>query len=428
MKRLEESELIYGRMMRVDEPHLVERYNQALTGFGLKPVAPESFCIDMVGYSPEVANLLDDKSYLDPNGVNRRFIILSPQQLSLPVVNSAFSNTGRLMHDFFDANARVINALTVKDVVYGEIDDPIAQARDIEDLLAIEQVEFKVFTGVDLSGQAVELRSLVDRLMKEPNAWRDDAMLHRMVDLSKRTGDIRANALVPEEVVFRHNTFWSSHFGGVYVFLDDDGTTVIGDPEAPGFRRSRPWQVAYIDANDGERIYEFLIESGRVELPRSGWLARSGYVEHRIAMLLVRLAFHANDDAEPDAYDTRWQRNFIAKNQKLVDREGTYKFLRWAQRAVAEFEDFDLREIDTRGRFLLSRGKPDHPDAWLVNRLISDRLPFDFLSRYVFNKPAFYKDYETFGDDQREYVVDVIAKTYLRNKRGLRERLYGFPD
>ncbi|MEM1316916.1 MAG: DUF6638 family protein, partial [Pseudomonadota bacterium] len=126
--------------------------------------------------------------------------------------------------------------------------------------------------------------------------------------------------------------------------------------------------------------------------------------------------------------DTRWQRNFIAKNQKLVDREGTYKFLRWAQRAVAEFEDFDLREIDTRGRFLLSRGKPDHPDAWLVNRLISDRLPFDFLSRYVFNKPAFYNDYETFGDDQREYVVDVIAKTYLRNKRGLRERLYGFPD
>ena len=47
-------------------------------------------------------------------------------------------------------------------------------------------------------------------------------------------------------------------------------------------------------------------------------------------------------------------------------------------------------------RFLIVRAKPDHPDAWLTNRLISDFVPSDFVSKYVFNKQAFYKDYESY--------------------------------
>ena len=45
-------------------------------------------------------------------------------------------------------------------------------------------------------------------------------------------------------------------------------------------------------------------------------------------------------------------------------------------------------------RFLVVRAKPDHPDAWLTNRLISDFVPSDFVSRYIFNKQGFYRDYE----------------------------------
>ena len=35
MKRLLDNELIYGRLLAVDEPHLIERYNKALDAFGL---------------------------------------------------------------------------------------------------------------------------------------------------------------------------------------------------------------------------------------------------------------------------------------------------------------------------------------------------------------------------------------------------------
>ena len=49
MKRLLENELIFGNLLTVDEPHLIERYNKALKGFGLKAITLEQFSIDMTG-------------------------------------------------------------------------------------------------------------------------------------------------------------------------------------------------------------------------------------------------------------------------------------------------------------------------------------------------------------------------------------------
>lgn len=428
MKLLEESELIYGRMLRISEPHLIERYNVALKGLGVKPTKLKSFRIDMTGFSPEVAKELKDLQYLDPHKINRRFILLSPEQQFLPVVNTAFSNTGRLMHEFFESNARVINALTIKDVVYGEIEDSVSHANDIEDLLSIEQVTFKVFTGTNLSDSAMKLRGMIDRVKKEPNAWQDDALLNEMVELAKSCGDIRNNSLVPTETVFRHNTFWSSHFGGVYVFIDPDQTTVIGDSSAPGFRRSRPWQVSYLDKDDAESVYRFLVDTGRIELPRGSWIERSGWLDLRQETLITLMAHHSEPGKKHDPLDRRWVKSWVSRNDELVEDEGTLPFIFWAKEELSNWSSIDLGEMDARGRFILSRAKPVHPDQWLVNRLISDYVPFDFVSRYIFNKPAFYEDYQKWGGHLREHVVETLTETYLSDKAGLRKRVYGILD
>ena len=157
---LRDNELIYGRLLPVSEPHLIERYNKALIAFGLKPTKLTSFDIDRTGFSPQIAEELGDYQYLDPNEVNRRFIILTPDQIDLPVVHTAFSNTGQLVYEFFSKNSRAIDALTIKDVIYGEIEDSVAKVEDIEDLLSINQVEFRVLSAEDVLGKATELATL----------------------------------------------------------------------------------------------------------------------------------------------------------------------------------------------------------------------------------------------------------------------------
>ncbi len=424
MQRLIENKLIFGQLWPVTEPHLVERYNQALTGLGLKRVDLKSFNIDMAGYSPEVAAALGDEQYLDPGEVNRRFIILTPEQIDLPVVNTAFSNTEDLLYQFFEKNRREIFALTIKDVLYGEIEDNVFEVRDIEDLLSIEQVEFRLSTGSDLLGKTADLQLLIERLMKEPDAWQDDNLLSRMVDYARITGDIRENALLPHQVVFRQSTFWTSHFGGVYIFNDADQITVICDSSARGFRKSRPWQVSYIDRDDHARVYAFLAETGRIDPPRGSWIERSGLLGERAAMLVVWRAMQADPDLDLSHADARWAATWAARHPAVADRDGWLTLLNGIERQVSNWSNIDMRDLGPQERFLVSRANPEHADFFLVNRLISEYLPFDYMTRFVFNKPGFYRDYGDWPENYRDHVVNRIRDNYLADKKALRRRLY----
>ena len=424
---LRDNDLIYGRLLTVDEPHLIERYNKAMTAFGLKPTKLKSFQIDRTGFSPEIAEECG-ADYLDPNEVNRRFIILTPAQIGLPVVHTAFSNTSQLMFEFMTKNQRAIDALTIKDVIYGEIEDSVSKVEDIEDLLSINQVEFKVLSAEDVLGKAAELGKMVDRLKQEPDAWRDDAMLKRMVELAKVCGDIRENALVPDQVIFRHNAYWTSHFGGLYVFIDPDVTTVISDPAAPGFRRSRPWQVSYLSIRDADAVFRFLSSTGRIELPRASWIEQSGYLEHRAEMVVRGLIRDAEPDRNLSDVDKIWLQTWIHGHADLIAKDGNFPFLNAAKREINQFGQLRIEDIAPQQRFLVVRARPDHPDAWLTNRLISDFVPSDFVSRYIFNKQGFYRDYEGFSQAWRSHVVDVLKTTYLKDKAGFRARLYGLTD
>ena len=428
MKRLLEAELIYGRLMTVNEPHLIGRYNKALKGFGLPETKLTEFDIDMTGFSPQVAAELGDRDYLDPNRVNRRFIILTPGQVSLPVVHTSFSNTAGLMHEFFSANARTINAITIKDALYGEIEDSVATVDHIVDLLSINEVNFKVYSAEDILGKAGELRQLADKLQTQPDAWRDDTLLNRMVELSKVTGDIRQNTLVPDQLVFRHDSFWADHFGGVYVFNDDRNTTVICRPDVPGFRKARPWQVSYIDIEDYVQIYGFLAKTRRLELPAASWIRDSGLLQHRMEMSLLSMASQGDPNFDPAKADLVYLQTWAHMNAKMVADEGTYPFLNEMLRQITANGQIRMPDVAPRFRFLLVRANTSHPDHWLVNRLISQMQPFDFVSRFLFDKQGFYEAYEKMPDKFQEEVVKTLQDTYLADKVGFRRRLYGITE
>ncbi|MDF1609752.1 hypothetical protein PZ897_16310 [Hoeflea sp. YIM 152468] len=425
MKRLVDNELIFGRLLAIDQPHLIARYNKALKAFGLPQTARAAFRIDMTGFSPEIAEDLGDIQYLDPNGVNRRFVILTPEQENLPVVHTQFSNTAGLMHEFFDGNRRAVHAVTIKDALFGEIEDPIEVVTGVEDLLSIDEVRFRVMSAENMLGKAAELRALIDRLQTSKNGWRDDDLLNRMVELSRETGDIRQNALVPDKLVFSQKSYWANHFGGVFIFRDERTTTVICDSHAPGFKRSRPWEVSYIDIADRTRIFDYLSKSGRLQLPRASWVEPSGFFAHRAEMAVDDLIRRVDPAVDLAGTDRVWLQTWMHRNAALIAEEGVYPFLQEAMREVASTGQIKMSEIRADRRLLLCRAVPDHPDQWLINRLLARLAPFDFLSRFVFDKQGFYTAYEDYSESYRAHVVDVLGTTYLNNKAALRSRLYG---
>ena len=272
------------------------------------------------------------------------------------------------------------------------------------------------------------MRQLIERLKSEADAWRVYDMLNRMVELVQLTGDIRQNALVPDQLVFRHEAFWANHFGGVYIFNDGKTTTVICDPSAPGFRRSRPLQVSYISSAEPERIFEFLTRTNRIELPRASWVEGSGLFAHRADMILRNLIRQADPNADLDKADAIWIQTWLHRNADLVARDGTYPFLMEMIRTVSATGEIRMTGIPAERRFLLVRALPDHPDQWLTNRLISQMIPADFVSRFVFDKQGFYVAYENYSEAFRNHVVSTLTNTYLRDKKTFRKRLYGIGE
>ncbi|MEL7429670.1 MAG: DUF6638 family protein [Pseudomonadota bacterium] len=416
------------QLMTINEPHLIERYGRALSAFGLNMPKLDSFRIDMIGFSPEIAAALKNDDYLDPKRVNRRFIILSPDQAHLSLVHASFSNTRDLMLEFFERNKRVLFALTIKDVIFGEIEDNVYEVDDIDDLLSIEQVEFKIGTHENLTEKTAALKLRIDRLMKEPDAWRDDDLLEEMVELAQATGDIRENQLLPEEVVFRHKTFWASHFGGTYIFNDDDMITVICDPSARGFRRSRPWQVGYLDINDHRRVFKFLADSDRLQPPLGSWIERSNLLKVRRFLAAAWLAEQKGDALPSSLEDRGWYERWTRENTRLVRDSNFIPLIDWAEEQVGDWEDIEIDEVEHDQRFLLCRADPEDDDMQLTNRLISHYVPFDFITRFEFNRAQFNRDKEGWSDQYLEFVEKVIGDTYLRNRMKQFELLYGLDD
>jgi len=140
-------------------------------------------------------------------------------------------------------------------------------------------------------------------------------------------------------------------------------------------------------------------------------------------MLVTSISAKIAPDEKPKS-DRRWIKSFVNRHTEVFEEEGTLPFLNWAQRELSNWSRIELEEIDARGRFLLSRGKPGHHDQWLVNRLIADYVPFDFMSRFVFNKPAFYRDYQDWPDKYRDYVVKRVSEDYFSDKAAYRSRLF----
>lgn len=424
MERLIANNLLYGNLFLVDQPHLVERYNRALVAFGLPPTKLMGFGIDATGFSPEIASEFENDNYLNPFGVNQRFILLSPDQNRLPVIQSTFTSTSELMRRFTSENAEALRVLTLKDVVYGEIEDSTLQVNSIDDLLSIRQIEFKVHTPEGLVEKAKQLTQLAARFETEPDVWRDEDTISKMLDLARECGDIRRNKMIPDRLNFDHPSFWTDHYEGLYIFRDDDGPTVMGVDDVPVFAKDDPVPDWYLPLNDARTVFTFLENTGRLEPFNPAWLGASGILDLRLDQFIRFEIAQRQPDENVADMDEIALKNWTNKNIGSLGNDRAFHFMNAVRKTVANRTIFDLRDSPYELQLLVHRANPDHPDQALVNRMIAEFVPFDFLTRFVVNKDAFYRDYRRYPENFRDFVVDVMRTRYIRDKAAFRETMF----
>ena len=420
MKRLIEKGLMFGGLIEVSSPALIERYNRALKQLTGRTTALEDFHIDLSGYSPEVGDELGNHDYLNANGCNRQFILLSTEQKRAPLLNIAFSTARAILVEFIEANESELFALTARDAVAGELANSVFEISRPARLFDIRKIVIEADTTQSHVADARELAKKIDAFRTHQDGWWDDVLIADMIGLAKHTGDVTRNPITLRRMEFDHGDFWTSHFGGAYVFHTVAKPFVLTTQTA-AFTIDDGVQVSVVGLDKPNAIARALETNALVEpIVKARNVDAAAILRQKMDFILIDAAATLEIDM---AGATRADLRAVARRlgSALPDAFlGLADLLRWVEgggtwpRITSEHPAY----------FYTFRGAAG-PNRDLVNMLLAELAPLDVRQLFICHKELFYNLYRTWSAPRRAYVADFLEREYQVDKAGTRAALFG---
>ncbi len=419
MMRLIEKGLMFGNLIPIASPALVERYNRAMEKLTGRKTALTDFHVDISGFSPEIADELDDWLYLNPNGCNRQFILLTTEQKTAPLLNAMFSMSRSILRQFIEANEAQLFALTARDAVLGELENSVFELSSPARLFDIRRITVQADTTRGHVAHAEDLHDKIERFRHTPDAWWDDVLIAEMIGLAKQTGDITRNPIRLQHPDFTQATYWTAHFGGLYLFRDLPTPGVISVPPKAGLG-PMPVDVV-LDLEDRNGIARFLEVNDLVEpIVTAKGADAVTILRQKMDFILVDAAATLGQDvAARDRHELR--RLARALGSALPDEfNALADLVRWAEGGGG----WPRITSDHPAYFYTLRARP-HPDRDIVNQLLSELSRKDVRQLFICHKQLFYRLYADWPDKKKSFVADFLEAEYQMDKAGARAALFG---
>lgn len=419
MKRLIQNGLMFGNLFHVDSSALVDRYNRALKHLTGKTTKQTDFHVDISGYSPEIGDELDDHLYLNHQGVNRQFILLSMEQRTAPLLNTKFSTSRGILKQFIAENEAQLFALTARDAVAGELVNSVYDVSTPARLFDIRRITIDADTAAGTVKDAGTLGQMVDRFKSEPDGWFDDVLIANMITLASKTGDVVRNPVKLSQMAFDQRDFWTAHFGGLYVFQDVEHPAVIA-PAGKTHLGKLPIKYTF-DASDLTQIALFFEYNGLVEpIVKARGINAAAILRQKMDFVLVDAVADQGVDL---GSSTRADMRRLARmhHDKLPPEfHALAALVNWAENGGK----WPRITSDNPAYFYTLRAA-DTKDAALVNMLLAELAPKDVRQLYICHKELFYRTYAGWSDSKKAYVVDFLLAEYQVDKAGARAALFG---
>ena len=417
MKRLIEKGLMFGNLVPVNSPALVERYNRALKHLTGKTTALMDFHVDISGYSPEIGHELGDHLYLNANGCNRQFILLSNEQKAAPLLNAKFSFSRGVLRQFIEANEAKLFALTTRDAVAGELANSVFDLSSVARLFDIRRIVVEAdTTGGDVAN-ARELTAKIERFRTEDDAWWDDVLIAQMIGLAKQTGDVTRNPVDLNSITVETGSFWTAHFGGMYLYRDVDHPALISVGAPP---EGAPMRHAF-GLESRNKVAKFLELNGLTEpIVKARNVDAAAILRQKMDFILVDVAASLGQDLQGA---TRRDLRLIARSlgAALPDEfHGLADLLRWVEgggnwpRITSEHPAYF---------YTLRAGAHKYRD--LVNQMLAELTPLDVRQLFICHKELFYQLYQGWSEAKKGFVADFLENEYQVDKAGTRAALFG---
>ncbi len=397
----------YGNLLKVESLTLIGRYNDALKKITGKKTALTSFHIDCSGFSPEVAKELGDDDYLNTHGVNKKFILISMNQIEKDIAHNHFSSTLYIIREFYQDNFRSLAALTTNDAVYGELDNKQFKVNTVDELLNSNTVHVSCNTGREMLTKAKECMKLTESVKVDQN-WNNDELLNRIIELSRVCGNTLKNDTIPDEFIYQRSSYYTKLLGGMYIFPlnKNDCTLIVEDPlfsaEVTAYKI-----VNIISIDDKNKVFKFLSKRGWLEGIEFDEL-KSRSKEFELKQLHSALnKYITKSGVKKFSYmDENALKRFIYDNYDSLPSD-FYQLERFTNALLNNNKDDVLHKSNSLYNTRVSK-ELDVDIYSLLSHLVSHYTPYSYLRQYTYNRDLFNTRYEKWTPIKQDYI-----KTYL---------------
>jgi len=243
------------------------------------------------------------------------------------------------------------------------------------DLLHINQIEIEADTIQSHVAEADQLSGHIDEFMDTEDAWWDDVLIAQMIELAKRTGNIQRNPVKLKNETYKQENFYTSHFGGMYVFRDADTPTVIAREQVEGLDTMNVDQILTFD--DPTAIADFLRDEGLSQLiVQTPNQSTASIIKQKIDFITITTAAENGQDLT----------GLTRQNIRMLERKfankmpeefyGLVDVWRWASMGGAA-----PKIGPEHPAFFYALKSSQHKDRALVNMLLSDLSRLDLKTR-----------------------------------------------
>ena len=419
MMRLVKNGLMFGNLLPVVSPALVERYNRALMHLIGRKTELTEFHIDIAGYSPEIGLEFEDNLYLNPKGCNRMFILLTTDQKTAPLLHSHFSTSRSILRHYIEENEEQLFALTAREAVAGELMNSVFAIETPEDLLNINQVDIEADTIQAHVAEASILGERIEQFLNVSDAWWDDVLIAEMIELAKRTGDIQRNPVDLKVQSYSQGNYYTNHLGGVYVFRDTSAPTIIARQDMEGLRDLEIENILTFD--DRTAIANFLRDEGLSELiVQRAHDANAAIIKQKLDFVVISTAAALGHNLIGVNRTSLRMLERRYANDMPREYAGLMDVHRWASRG-GRVPSFDSEHP----AYFYAQRSSRHKDMDLVNMLLSDLSRLDFRQLFICHKPLFYETYKNWSEQMKDYACQFLLDEYAVDKAAAREAIFG---
>ncbi|WP_075342786.1 DUF6638 family protein [Tenacibaculum agarivorans] len=407
MQKLKEADLYKGELISISGK-LVERYNKCLVKLGFTETKLTSFFIDGIGWSPEVAEEKGETHYLNNGEANPHCIIITPLQKGLPVYNPYHSFDRELMKMVFKTHQHNIENITRDSAICVDFDQKIDVFYEPLDVLKYKDVIVRFHLADDLDQARKDQLALIEAFNKDNN-FIDEDLHQKLLDSANQYGDLRERVVELKNIVYNVESFHTEAFGGIFVIKSFLSPILV-------FQDIDAYKEAIKDTSNDVLMYHIahdeLIDKLRshliIEFDMNSKITQKRHERIKKFLLSEELEEknHPVDKIldDPVLFKSYLNRIDLNARKKVMSID---RYLEKKESGTfVKIEDIVDEEVYVALHNPHSSLKPNEQD--LIWKLLVSISAKDVLFLYWYDKEEFYKQYKTWDDDMRDWVIKTI--------------------